>query len=57
MNSIKTRSGNNGKGQPEGTNREKNFNPCIWNPNIVAPNTIEKLKAKVNAKCDVVAKL
>ena len=26
-NSIKTSRGNNAKGQPEGTNNEKNFNP------------------------------
>ena len=30
MNSIKTNKGNKAKGQPEGTNNEKNFNPCLW---------------------------
>jgi hypothetical protein len=29
MNSIKTNKGNNPKGQPAGTNKEKNFNPCF----------------------------
>ena len=43
MNSIKTNKGNNAKGQPEGTNNEKNFNPCLWKPNIVAPKTTVKL--------------
>ncbi len=50
MNSIKTNKGNRAKGQPAGTNREKNTNPCFWNPNIVAPKTIVKLKANVNTK-------
>ena len=50
MNSISTNKGNNGKGQPAGTNREKNSKPCFWNPNIVAPNTIVKLREKVNTK-------
>jgi hypothetical protein len=50
MNSIRTSKGNNGNGQPAGTNREKNSNPCFWNPNIVAPNTIVKLREKVNTK-------
>ena len=57
MNSIKTNKGNKAKGQPAGTNKEKNFKPCFWNPSIVAPNTIVKLKAKVRAKCPVEAKL
>lgn len=57
MNSIRTSNGNNGKGQPAGTNREKNSSPCFWNPNIVAPKTIVKLREKVNTKCEVVAKL
>ena len=29
INSIKTKRGNKPKGQPAGTNKEKNFNPCI----------------------------
>jgi hypothetical protein len=57
MNSISTSKGNNGKGQPAGTNREKNSSPCFWNPKIVAPKTIVKLSEKVNTKCEVVAKL
>ncbi len=57
MNSIKTNRGNKAKGQPAGTNREKNTKPCFWNPNIVAPKTIVKLKAKVNTKWLVEAKL
>ena len=57
MNSIRTNSGNKAKGQPAGTNKEKNSNPCFWKPNTVAPNTIVKLNANVNAKCPVDAKL
>lgn len=57
MNSIRTSNGNNANGQPAGTNKEKNSSPCFWNPKIVAPKTIVKLRAKVNTKCDVVAKL
>ncbi len=57
INSIKTNKGNKGKGQPAGTKRAKNFNPCFWNPSIVAPKTIVKLKANVKAKCPVDAKL
>lgn len=57
MNSIKTSKGNNGKGQPAGTNREKNSNPCFWKPKIVAPKTIVKLREKVNTKWLVDAKL
>ena len=57
MNSIKTNKGNNGKGQPLGTKREKKTQPCFWNPNIVAPKTIVKLKANVNTKWLVEAKL
>jgi hypothetical protein len=49
-NSIKTNKGNKAKGQPAGTNKEKNFNPCFWNPKIVAPKTIVKLREKVNTK-------
>jgi hypothetical protein len=29
MNSIKTNKGNKAKGQPAGTNKEKNSNPCF----------------------------
>ena len=50
MNSIKTNKGNKPKGQPAGTNREKNFNPCFWKPKIVAPNTTVKLRENVNMK-------
>lgn len=57
MNSINTNSGKSAKGQPAGTKREKNSKPCFWNPNIVAPKTIVKLKAKVNTKWLVDAKL
>ena len=57
INSINTNKGNNAKGQPEGTNNEKNFNPCLWKPNIVAPKTIVKLIENVKIKCDVDAKL
>ena len=57
MNSIKTNKGSKARGQPAGTSREKNSNPCFWNPNIVAPNTMVKLKANVKAKCEVLAKL
>ena len=57
MNSIKTSKGNNPKGQPAGTNKEKNLRPCFWNPSKVAPITIVKLSENVSAKCEVVAKL
>lgn len=57
MNSIRTNNGNNAKGQPAGTNREKNSSPCFWKPKIVAPKTIVKLREKVNAKWLVDAKL
>lgn len=57
MNSIRTSKGNNANGQPAGTNKEKNFKPYVWNPKIVAPKTIVKLREKVNTKCEVVAKL
>ena len=50
MNSIKTKSGNNPKGQPAGTNKEKNFNPCSLNPKTVAPKTTVKLSENVNMK-------
>lgn len=57
INSIKTNNGNNPKGQPAGTNKEKNFNPCSLNPNTVAPNTTVKLSENVKIKWDVDAKL
>ena len=57
MNSIKTNRGNRAKGQPAGTNREKNSNPCFWKPKIVAPKTIVKLRANVTTKWLVLAKL
>lgn len=57
MNSINTSKGNNPKGQPAGTNKEKNFNPCSLNPKTVAPNTTVKLSENVNIKWDVDAKL
>ena len=57
INSIKTNNGNKPSGQPDGTNKEKNFKECIWKPNIVAPKTIVKLIENVKIKCDVGAKL
>ncbi|GAA5135745.1 hypothetical protein GCM10023339_73900 [Alloalcanivorax gelatiniphagus] len=57
MNSIKTNKGNKANGQPAGTNSEKNSNPCFWNPNIVAPKTIVKLRENVSTKWLVDAKL
>jgi hypothetical protein len=50
MVSIITNKGNNPKGQPAGTNKEKNFNPCSLNPNTVAPNTTVKLSENVKIK-------
>jgi len=50
INSINTNSGSKAKGQPAGTNKEKNSNWCFWNPSIVAPNTTVKLRKKVNIK-------
>lgn len=50
MNSIKTSRGNNPKGHPAGTNREKNFNPCWLKPKNVVPKTTVKLKDNVNTK-------
>jgi hypothetical protein len=50
MNSIITNKGNNPKGQPAGTNKEKNFNPCSLNPKTVAPNTTVKLSENVKIK-------
>jgi hypothetical protein len=46
MNSIITSNGSKARGVPEGTKSEKNFNPCVVNPNIVDPNTTEKLRDK-----------
>ena len=57
INSIKTNKGNNPKGQPAGTNNEKNSKPCFWKPKIVAPKTIVKLRANVKIKWLVDAKL
>ena len=57
MNSIKTNRGNKANGQPEGTNKEKNFMLCSVNPKMVDPRTILKLRKKVKIKCDVEAKL
>lgn len=57
MNSIVTNKGKRPKGQPAGTNKEKNFKPCLLKPKIVAPNTTVKLIANVKAKCPVDAKL
>ena len=56
-NSIKTKRGNKAKGQPAGTNKEKNSKPCFWNPKIVAPKTIVKLSENVSIKWEVEAKL
>jgi hypothetical protein len=50
INSINTKTGNRAKGQPAGTNKEKNLSLCSQNPSIVAPITTEKLNAKVNKK-------
>jgi hypothetical protein len=57
INSIKTRRGSKPNGHPAGTKSEKNSNPCLLNPRIVAPRTILKLKEKVKIKCEVEAKL
>jgi hypothetical protein len=57
INSIKTNKGSNPKGQPAGTNSEKNSKPCFWKPNIVAPKTIVKLRENVKTKWLVDAKL
>ena len=57
MNSINTNKGNKPNGQPAGTKREKNFNPCLLKPKKVAPNTTVKLIENANTKCDVEAKL
>ncbi len=47
INSIRTSNGNKANGQPAGTNNEKNLNPCLLKPSIVAPKTIVKLNEKV----------
>jgi len=57
MNSINTSNGNKANGQPAGTNKEKNFKPCLLKPKIVAPKTIVKLSENVNMKWLVEAKL
>jgi hypothetical protein len=54
---MQTSKGNKPRGQPAGTNNEKNSSPCFLNPRIVAPSTILKLKEKVKRKCEVEAKL
>ena len=43
INSINTSKGNKTRGQPAGTNKEKNLKPCFIKPNIVEPKTILKL--------------
>ena len=50
INSINTNNGTNPRGQPAGTNKEKNFNPCSLKPKTVAPNTTVKLSENVNIK-------
>ena len=50
MNSINTSRGNRIRGQPAGTNKEKNFKPCFLKPSIVAPNTTVKLRKNVKLK-------
>ena len=57
MNSIRTSKGNKASGQPAGTNKEKNSKPCFWNPTIVAPSTMLKLRENVKIKWLVEAKL
>ena len=57
INSINTRRGSKPNGQPEGTNKEKNLNPCFCNPSIVAPKTTVKLMKNVKIKWDVKTKL
>ena len=57
INSIKTNNASKPNGQPDGTNKEKNFKSWYINPNIVAPNTIVKLSEKVKIKWLVEAKL
>ena len=50
INSINTSSGRRARGQPAGTNKEKNFKPCFINPNMVAPSTTVKLIKNVRLK-------
>ena len=57
INSINTSKGNKPKGQPAGTNKEKNFKPCFWKPKTVAPKTTVKLIENVKIKWEVEAKL
>ena len=57
INSINTNNGNKAKGQPDGTNKEKNFKLYILNPKIVAPKTTVKLVKNVKIKWEVEAKL
>ena len=57
INSMRVKSGSKPKGQPVGTNNEKNFNLCNIKPNMVAPKTTVKLIKNVRAKCEVGAKL
>ncbi len=57
MNSIKTNKGSSPKGQPAGTNKEKNFKPCWLNPKNVAAITTVKLTENVKIKCAVEEKL
>lgn len=57
INSINTSNGNKPKGQPAGTNKEKNKKPCLLKPNNVAPKTTVKLIENVKIKCEVEAKL
>jgi len=57
MNSIKTNRGNNAKGQPAGTSKEKKAKPCWLKPRKVVPKTIVKLIANVKTKWLVDAKL
>lgn len=57
MNSINTNKGNRAKGQPAGTNKEKNSNPCLFKPKKVAPSTSVKLRENVSTKWLVEAKL
>ena len=56
INSINTK-GNKARGQPAGTNKEKNLKPCFIKPNIVAPSTTLKLIKNVKIKWLVEAKL
>ncbi len=56
MNSINTNRGNKAKGQPDGTNKEKNVHLFFSKPKIVEPKTIVKLIENVNIKWEVEAK-